>query len=336
MEADLRELRIVLPKRWSGDVERVLQTHDPLHWSRRAAEDEVEFTVLVGKQGRQELIDALQAVLAPAGDDWRLVILPVEASLPLARREGEAEADEAGGKADSDYGSREELYDDVVSGLGIGRDFLIFTALSAVVAAVGLMEDNVAVVIGAMVIAPLLSTQLALSLGAVLGDRHLIARAARNGVAGLLIALGIGAVVGAVFPDRVESTELMLRTRVGWSSVILALASGAAAALSLLSGAKASLVGVMVAAALLPPAVTAGVMAGAGRFGEAAAALMLFAVNVVALNISGQLMLLWRGVKPRTWLERRAAEQSVRWSLAVWGAMLAVLAAALAFGPRIG
>ncbi len=277
------------------------------------------FRILVLGDAAQRLTDSLQHALGGAGDDWRLVILPVEATIPAAEGQG-------GGRS----ASREELYEDVAGGADAGADYVVLTMLSVIVAAIGLNTDNVAVIIGAMMIAPLLGPNLALSLGAALGDLALIGRALRAGALGLGITFVLSGALGMLFEPDLASAELLMRTEVGPADLALALASGAAAALSMTSGLSSTLVGVMVAVALMPPAVVAGFAAGAGALPLAGGALLLLAVNVVCVNVASQVVLLWKGVRPRTWRERRAAGSSVRINLAVWGLILALLAALIA------
>jgi len=81
----------------------------------------------------------------------------------------------------------------------------------------------------------------------------------------------------------------------------------------------------MVAVALLPPATAFGYMIGVGQPRLAAGAAALLAVNIVCVNLTAQLVFLSKGIKPRTWIERRAAHQSTKISLAIAGSLLAVL-----------
>lgn len=111
--------------------------------------------------------------------------------------------------------------------------------------------------------------------------------------------------------------------------MVLALASGAAAVLSLTSGLPSVLVGVMVAVALLPPAVTMGIMFGAGREVEAFGALLLLVVNIVCVNLSAKLVFFYEGVRPRTWFEKRQAQRSAWISTAAWLLALIVLSVAI-------
>ena len=117
----------------------------------------------------------------------------------------------------------------------------------------------------------------------------------------------------------------MGRTDVGMDGVALALASGAAAVLSLTSGLSTTLVGVMVAVALLPPTATLGMTLGAGHPSMAAGAALLLAVNVVCVILAAKVVFLAKGVKPRTWYERQKARQSSVVYVVVWGLLLSVL-----------
>jgi len=101
-----------------------------------------------------------------------------------------------------------------------------------------------------MVIAPLLGPNIALALAATLGETPLIWTSLRTNLAGLGLALGLSLIIGLIFPADLNSQELISRTFVGIDSVVLALASGAAAVLSLTTGLSSVLVGVMVAVAI--------------------------------------------------------------------------------------
>lgn len=281
--------------------------------------------LLVGDDHRQAVIDKLQSILG-GSDDWRITILPVEATIPRLEEEKQPAKAGAGTVAGE---SREELYNDVASNAQLDRSFLVFVVLSTVVAAIGLIEDNVAVVIGAMVIAPLLGPNLAFGLGVALGDQVLMGRALATNTAGMALTLVICVVIGVIWPLDLGSGELMARTDVGFGGMALALASGAAAALSLSTGLSSALVGVMVAVALLPPAATIGLMLGEGHPDLALGAALLLAVNVVCVNLSAQLVFVLRGVTPRTWIEKENARRAVRINAGVWLLLLAALAALL-------
>ena len=221
--------------------------------------------------------------------------------------------------------TREELYSQIEKNTRLDGNFLILVFLSTVVAAIGLLENNVAVVIGAMVIAPLLGPNIALAFAATLGDRDLLLKSFKTNMVGVLFALSLSVAIGWFWPPITLNPEILARTSVGFDDVVLALASGAAAVLSLTSGVASALVGVMVAVALLPPTATLGMVLASGQHQLASGAALLLAVNIVCVNASANLVFLFKGVRPRTWLEKRRARQSVVWIGLFWAIALAVL-----------
>lgn len=277
---------------------------------------------LVFKDGDgQRALDAIQAIMEEEAD-WRLVVLPVEASLPKVD-----ESPDQAARTKRTLALREELYDDIAKGARLNADFLLLTALSTLVVVFGLSADNIAAVIGAMVIAPLLGPILAFSFASALGDLPMMGRAARTAMSGLGLGLALSFAIGLVYQPNLLSDELMSRTVVGLDAPALALAAGAAAALSIATGLPAALVGVMVAVALLPPAATAGLLAGAGEWQLAGRAALLLSINVVAVNLAALLVYFFKGVRPRTWLERRSAKRSVYVNVAVWLVLILALSA---------
>ena len=180
-----------------------------------------------------------------------------------------------------------------------------------------------------MVIAPLLGPNLALALSTALGDLDLMAGALKTMAVGFLIALALSFSLGLVWnsywPGELNGPELMSRTNVGFDSIALALASGAAAVLSLATGLSSVLVGVMVAVALLPPGATIGIMLGAGHYDLALGAGLLLAVNIVCVNLSAKLVFLFKGVQPRTWYEKKKAKRAMIFYMVFWLLSLALL-----------
>lgn len=273
--------------------------------------------LLVSDDKLQGVMDGLQNLLCSNPEEV-VIVLPVESHLPKSSDEERREEDKA-------VATREALFDQAEKSARLSNNYLVLVTLSTLVAAIGLLEDNVAVVIGAMVIAPLLGPNLALGLGSALGDSQLIRQALTTSAAGLSLALGISLLLGVLLPAEPTSRELMARTVVGLDSIALALASGAAAALSLTTGLSSVLVGVMVAVALLPPTATVGLMLGAGHMELAGMAALLLVINVVSVNLAAKLVFLFRGIRPRTGSERRLARQSSTLYLVVWAVTLVIL-----------
>ncbi len=272
--------------------------------------------LLVVEDRLQSTLDALQNILG-AQPTARILVLDVEVALPKLKEE-EDELDDA-------VAARELLLEDAGRNARLDWDFITLIVLSTIVAAIGLIENNVAVLIGAMVIAPLLGPNLALSLGTALGDTALMGKAAKALFVGIALAVGLSAVLGFVYPSELVGQEIISRTEPGLESIVLALVSGAAAALSVTIGLSSVLVGVMVAVALLPPAATFGLMLGKGEINLAIGAGLLLAANIASVNLASKIVFLFKGIHPRTGVEQEKANRAMVLYVLVWIATLVVL-----------
>lgn len=117
-------------------------------------------------------------------------------------------------------------------------------------------------------------------------------------------------VLGMFWSFDITNQEVVLRTVVGIDSVALALASGAAAALSLTTGLSSVLVGVMVAVALLPPVAALGLMLGSGNMALATGAGLLLVVNIVCINLASKIVFDIKGIRPLGWREEKKAKRA--------------------------
>ncbi len=306
-------------------VIRLARQHEALDiWTgHEDAEGRQAVRILVPVSHYPALLDALEGRLHTSSTA-RIVVFPVDATLPRVEEKAGEEKEKSRITT-----SREELYKDVSQGARLDGNFLLLVALSTIVAAIGLLENNVAVVIGAMVIAPLLGPNMALALGTALGDTELMWRSFKTNLTGIILAFGISLLIGLFWPMQQLSDELLARTDVGLAGIVLALASGAAAVLSLTTRISSVLVGVMVAVALLPPTTTMGLMTGSGRFNMAIGAALLLATNIVCVNLAAKLVFLFKSVKPRTWLEQQKARQSMTAYIVLWLVTLSILIAVI-------
>lgn len=236
--------------------------------------------------------------------DWRIVILDVKATAPT--KNAEEEATQTKQKA-----TREEIYADVGKSAALGADFVVLIVLSTIVAAIGLNTNSVASVIGAMVIAPLLGPVLAFTFGASLGDDKLLRRTGLSLGIGILLSFAVAYLLSFIIQVNPESEQLVSRAEVSLDAVALAMAAGAAAALSLAKGNSSILVGVMVAAALLPPIAAVGLYLGSGHWELAMRCALLLALNLASLILSGLIVFWVKGIRPRKWIEQANARRAI-------------------------
>ena len=326
----LRLIEVVLSEKDAGEVPELLEACNLLeHRQIRLADGEVLVRILLDAEQSEAVLDLLGKRYAGMEGN-RVVMLAVEATLPRAQPEPEpADTPEQSPPEESppeerppERLGREELYEDIKSGARLSRVYMTMVGLSTVLAAIGLQDDNVAIIIGAMVIAPLLGPNVALSLGTTLGDLPLLRHALITALAGVAAALALSVVMGVAFHVDPTSFELASRTHARLGDVVVGLASGSAGALAFTTGVSATLIGVMVAVALLPPLVTSGLLLGSGYPTLAMGALSLFLVNLICVNLAGVTTFLVQGIKPTSWWEKDRAVKATRVAIALSTALL--------------
>ncbi len=317
-----RMLEVVVPAARESELEELLSGEGvAAAWALTRNETIAVWKAAVTSQGVERVLDRLEDAFG-GEEQFRAILYALEATLPRMELE---EAEEEAKKPTPQRVSRAELYEDIAGSASVTWMYVAQVVLATVVAAVGMGRDNTAVVIGAMVIAPLLGPNIALALGTTLGDTALMKRAAVASAAGVGIALGIALVVGLLAPFHVGADEIAGRSEVGASDIVLALASGAAGSLAFTTGISAALVGVMVAIALLPPTVAVGVLLGAGEVEGAVGAALLLGVNVVCVNLAAVVTFLAQGIRPARWWEAERSKRATRRAIMIWTGALLVL-----------
>ncbi|MBM15928.1 MAG: TIGR00341 family protein [Nitrospina sp.] len=321
----MKIIEIVTPVEKLATVKSIILKHDSeVFWVSSDEDGKNMVRALVSDDERQSVLDSLQGLIGTK-DTSKILVMNLEAALPRKV------VTDANTTPDTVTTTREELYNEIEKNTRLDSTYLLLVFLSTVVVAIGLLENNVAVVIGAMVIAPLLGPNIALALGAALGDAQLMWKAFKTIITGIGLALFLSIGLGMYHPMNLDSPELLARTDAGLDSMTLALASGAAAVISLTTGLSSVLVGVMVAVALLPPTATLGIMLGAGETEFAIGAALLLAMNIICVNLAAKLVFLVRGIKPRSWLEKQKASQSMTTYLVIWIISLAILLIVILF-----
>ncbi|VAW31999.1 hypothetical protein MNBD_CHLOROFLEXI01-2770 [hydrothermal vent metagenome] len=190
-------------------------------------------------------------------------------------------------------------------------DFYILISLATVIAALGLIINSPAVVIGAMLVAPLMSPIVGTGLALVLGDTRFIRLSIGAVLRGVLLAILVSAAAGLLSINQEATPELLARTQPTLIDLAIALFSGLAGAYALCrSDAAGALPGVAIAAALVPPLATVGISLTTGRFDQAAGAMLLFTANFVSISSATALMFLILGFRPTVAQKSRRTVQA--------------------------
>ena len=168
--------------------------------------------------------------------------------------------------------------------------FLFMTIMSAGIAILGLIQSSPAVVIGAMLIAPLMGPIIGLGFAAASGDYAWLRKCAKSVAIGSLLAVLFCTVIVFFSPLKTVTAELAARTRPNLFDLLVALFSGMAGAYALIRGREGAVVGVAIATALMPPLATVGFGLATLNWTVFSGALMLFVTNLVAIALTAAVM----------------------------------------------
>ncbi len=162
------------------------------------------------------------------------------------------------------------------------QDFFLLMVLAVVMASLGLLLDNITIIIGSMLIAPILYPVLTLGLGVVMSDTALIGRSLTTILKSLVLAVGMSAIIGFVFlsPDRVLTQQIVDLTQPSLTFAVVAFVAGVAAAFaSAKPWLNEAFPGVAISVALLPPLAVSGIGIAMGSGEIARNALFVFITN---------------------------------------------------------
>jgi uncharacterized hydrophobic protein (TIGR00271 family) len=200
------------------------------------------------------------------------------------------------------------VYKAVRRGSQPSTDFFVLITLAAAIASLGLLLNSPAVIIGAMLVAPLMTAILGMGLSIVKGDQRFFWRALSTTVRGVLLAILTGFAVGMAVPEASATQEILSRANPTLLDLGVALISGAAAAYAVSRrDVSAALAGVAIAAALAPPLTTVGIGLRLQQWWIAGGALLLFLTNMVSIAASGGLTFFLLGFRPEPDQPGRAA-----------------------------
>ncbi|WP_436778153.1 DUF389 domain-containing protein [Yinghuangia sp. YIM S09857] len=179
--------------------------------------------------------------------------------------------------------------------------FWALLVLAAIIASAGVVADSTATVIGAMIVAPLMTPILGSALAVVLADRRTLAHSVLLVVGGALVVVAIGFLVGWISAppdDFASNSQVAGRISPRLIDLVAALATGTVGAFALVrSDISDTLPGVAIAISLVPPLAVTGLLFRVQRYHDAGEAALLFATNVAAIVATGTTVFLAYGVR---------------------------------------
>ena len=179
---------------------------------------------------------------------------------------------------------KSEVRDDIAIGSTPKATYYILLSISVLIAGFGVVTNSPAVVIGAMLVSPLMTPIFGISLGLVRGDMPLLRKAFVAEFGGVLIAIGVAAILG-MFPFVHEVTpEMLSRTSPTLLDLLVAALAGVAGCLAMIDARISPVLpGIAMATALTPPLAVSGLCLAVGAFEGAWGAFLLFFANFLAI-----------------------------------------------------
>jgi uncharacterized hydrophobic protein (TIGR00271 family) len=213
---------------------------------------------------------------------------------------------------------RQSVINDLAPAASPGFDFFLLVILSCSIATLGLITDSAAVIIGAMLLAPLMTPLIGIGMASIEGDSHLLKGAFLTLVKGIFLAIFLAFLISVVnnylpiVSLQQLPGEILARTRPTPIDLVIALAGGLAAAYALTKpNLSAALPGVAIATALMPPLCTIGIGIALSKWDVAGGASLLFITNAVAIAFASVLVFFLRGFGSSSEKEARRLPRSL-------------------------
>jgi uncharacterized hydrophobic protein (TIGR00271 family) len=181
----------------------------------------------------------------------------------------------------------------------ISTTFVILLIIATMIATLGLFVNSSSVIIGAMILAPLMQPIVSLSMGVLRQDESLTANAVKTIGIGMVLTIATAMLIAYLTPIREMTNEMAARLSPTILDMLIAIASGIAAAyVKNDEKISASLAGVAIAVALVPPLAVSGIGLGWGDWHIFSNALLLFVTNLIGIVFAGALTFLVLGFAP--------------------------------------
>ncbi|MDX1663914.1 MAG: DUF389 domain-containing protein [Candidatus Promineifilaceae bacterium] len=196
-----------------------------------------------------------------------------------------------------------EVWLNGVQSVGAWKGFLGYAAFASVVVWIGMFTGSIFLLVSAMLLAPFAGPAMNTALASASGDRELLWRNLVRYVVSISLTIVIAALLSILFGQETATTTMVDVSTVASTSALLPLIAGAAGALNLIQAENSSLVpgtavGLLVAAALAPPAGLVGMAGALGRWDMAFNGVFVLVLQLVAINLAGSIVFRLYGVEP--------------------------------------
>ena len=213
---------------------------------------------------------------------------------------------------------KEEVIENIKAGSCPSNDFYVMTGLAAVIATLGIIIGSTVVVIGAMVVAPLLTPLLSSSLAGVRGEITVFNKSLKEGIKGALLSIVIAIIIGWIIPEFIVNTEFLMSTQPTLINLGIAFASGLAGAYAVAKRLDFTLPGIAISVSLIPPLCVAGLSIGLRLGWEyTTGSLLLFIANVISITLAGYIVFWLVGLGPIWYWDEAKSRKRIYTSIAL-------------------
>ncbi|MCQ6277271.1 TIGR00341 family protein [Bacillus sp. V3B] len=330
---DLQLIEAYIPDKHFEKVNETLQKHHHVsYWVSTASKERKLIRVLVETKNTEDILNYLENATNVV-EGFEVLLFPVQTYITrLTEEEQEQQKKESEAESTKlQRASRQELLGSIKNSSHITLNYTLLVILSSIVVTIGFIKNSEAVIIGAMVIAPMLGPVISIAFASIMGDFKLIRHSSFTLLYAIMIVIGISILLTFFLPTPIDSTEFASRTHVNLSDIVLALASGTAGALSILNRLPGALVGVMVAVALLPPTVVLGMTIGEAMWQEAYGSMLLLMGNINSVVLAAIMVFSLSGIRPVKWKDVDRAKTSRRLSFLFVSLTIILLIMAILF-----
>lgn len=217
-----------------------------------------------------------------------------------------------------------------VQSIGSWRSFLIYAFCAGVIVWIGLYTNSIFLLVASMLIAPFGGPAMNVAIASARGDFNLLRQSVRRYFVALIVMVGTTWGLSMLFGQTIATAQMTSTSEVSATAVLLPLIGGIAGALQLVQSERSSLVsgtaiGMLVAAALAPPAGLIGMAIAVGRFEMVMSGAFLLLLQLVGINLSCAVVFRLYGVNPKGSTYERGRPQVFPISIAASALCLVLL-----------
>lgn len=322
----MRRIELTTYDQQSESIDYILKKYRvPYTFEVVIAEEEklIKFVTVVPNDVSRDILDELSGILDTRQKEIYLVSYSLESTVSTYLEKLDEEL-----KPKKEGKTTEEFHALTEPSVEFRKDLLALIVIASGAALVGLFTDNGALIIGAMLLAPLLGPITAFSFNVAVGRPKKIGQAAISGFILLVASFATGAVVTIILQSIFElpiTDEILLRAEISPLFIALAIALGIAGGIAMSSNVPGLLVGVAIAAALVPPTVVTGIGVGIQDWDIFSKAFLLTAANVIGLVLGTIIVFLVKGISPKQFYEKEQAKKYLSITIGIFAALSILL-----------